>query len=52
MMNKRKFLKTIISLLGIVYLSPVFTKKRNLEKKVIKKRKYSKIWFLHIDDFK
>jgi FMN-dependent NADH-azoreductase len=50
-MNKRKFLKTIISFFGITYFSPIFLEKI-YKKKFIKKNKFSKVWFLHIDDFR
>ena len=51
-MNKRKFLKTIISFFGIIYFSPIFLEKKYSKKKFIKKNKFSKVWFLHIDDFR
>lgn len=51
-MNKRKFLKTITSIFGIMYFTPFFLNKKNFDKKVIKKNKFSKVWFLHVDDFK
>lgn len=51
-MNKRRFLKTIISFFGITYFSPIFLEIKIYKKKFIKKNKFSKVWFLHIDDFR
>ena len=51
-MNKRKFLKTIISFFGITYFSPIFLDNKFYKKKFIKKNRFSKVWFLHIDDFR
>ena len=52
MMNKRKFFKTILSIFGIICFSPFFLNKKKLNNKIVIKNKFSKVWFLHIDDFK
>ncbi len=50
-MNKRNFLKSCLLSLVVPLISFPFIKEL-LQNKIIIKKKHTKIWFLHIDDFR